>query len=122
MYKFLLIGKNKGAWKNRMKEAVSTLGELHSVNEKEAMSPAYKSTHDVVVVDESAVKHLDELVARFSNQLNPPHVIVACSAPPRWQDALRLFKAGTTDWMSKNSETDDLAIFFKNLLSPSITV
>lgn len=117
MYTFLHIGKRTGTWKDRIKAAVATLGKLHSVSEKEALAQVYSTRHDVVVVDESEVKRLEELIARFSNQLNPPHVIVACAAPPRWQDALRLFKAGATDCMSKNSETGDLAIFFKDLLA-----
>jgi len=116
-YTFLLIGKKTGSWKDRMKEAVSTLGELQSVSETEAMGHVYMSKPDVIVIDESAVKRVTELIARFSSQLDPPHVIVAFASPPRWQEALRLFKAGATDCMSKNSEKDDLAIFFKDLLA-----
>ena len=96
-----------------LKETLSPLGELQTLSEKDARAHAHTTKRDVIIVDESGVKHAEELVARYSSQLDPPPVVVVFStAKPQWKDALRLFKAGATDYIRK----DHLAIFFQQLL------
>jgi len=119
-YNFILIGNNKGDvdWRDRLRKAVAPLGKLQTLTEKEAQAREYSSDRHVIIMDESGVKRVEDLVSRFSNQLNPPYIVVVCAARPSWDDTLRMFKAGATDYIPKDSGKG-LAIFFKELLAGS---
>lgn len=120
-YRFMLIGDPQSKWRKRLQEAVLPLGKLESVSEKDAR--AYSARYDVVVVDETEVLRVDEIVTRFASQLNPPHIIVVyAAAKPRWQDTLKIFKAGATDYIEKFNQKDKLAMFFYELLVSPIAM
>jgi DNA-binding response OmpR family regulator len=115
----MLVGNPKSLWRKRLQEAISPLGKLQSVREKDAR--AYSAHYDVVIVDETEVKRVEEVVTRFSSQLNPPHIIVVyAAAKPRWQDTLKVFKAGATDYIEKYNQKDKLAMFFSELLATPV--
>lgn len=116
-HNFILIADKPSRWRKRLKEAISPVGELRTLTEKKARTLSQTSRNDVVIIDESRVKRAEELINAFSTQFNPPPIVVLCARPPDWEHALRLFKAGATDYVRRYIEKDKLAMFFKELLS-----
>jgi DNA-binding NarL/FixJ family response regulator len=117
-YKFLLVGDPKRLWREKLQEAVAPLGELRALTESEATAQVFDANYDVVIVDATAVEQLEEMVAQYSSQLNPPYIIVVTDDPTP-DLALGVFRAGATDCILKPRKKDELETFFTELLAYS---
>src|SRR5436190_23145845 len=109
MNRFLLVGRSRQSalksfathrtkakpisWRNVLEAAIKPLGELAVCQEADALTELKTGSYRVVLVDASAVNHLDELVFRLRGEFQSLPIIVATAAPT-WQLAREVFLSG----------------------------
>ena len=107
-YTFLLIGENdETQWPLVLQEALSSLGELHSVSEEEAVQATIQSHYDVIVIDGGVVRDAAFLVSRLRVQQPQARIIVA-TASPTWKRAREVLQAGAADYIRKSLDEKGL--------------
>jgi len=107
-YHFLLIGKESEThWPVVLRRALSPLGELDIVPEKEAVQAAIENPYDMVIVDAGAVQDTALLVSRLRAQ-RPETRIVVATASLTWRRSREVLQAGAADYIRKSLDETEL--------------
>jgi DNA-binding response OmpR family regulator len=107
-YTFLLIGKKTDTqWSQVLRQALHSLGKLHTVSEKEAVQAITQRHYDVVIVDAGAIGDVASLVALLRSKQRRMRIVVA-TASPTWQRAREILQAGAVDYIRKSLNMKEL--------------
>ncbi|MBL8189347.1 MAG: response regulator [Acidobacteria bacterium] len=106
--RFLLInGSQSKYWHRTLKSALSALGEIDAVEEKDTLVTLSGCEYSLVFVDATAVAEPPDLVEQIRSRWQDLPVVVA-SAMPQWEQARKVMMAGATNYISKSYNEEEL--------------
>lgn len=114
---FLVSHEEETAWPLVLGQALTSLGTLETVPEKDAVERiAQRQCDPVVIVDAAVVQDLELLISRLRLQCPKARVIVA-TASPTWRRAREAFQAGAMGYIRKLWDREAILIAVKDILS-----
>ena len=117
--KFLLISHTEDTtWPGVLNQALSPLGSVEVVSEKDAIEriTQYQCGATVVIIDAVIVEDVPGLIFRLRRQCPKSRIIVA-TASPTWQRARAAFQAGAVDYIRRSWNSKELLNTIKKILS-----
>lgn len=100
--RFLLIGREaETEWSRSLREALSPLGKLHTVQEEESVNTVIREHYDLIIIDTRAVHDAALLTFRLRAERPEARVVVA-AASPDWKAAREVLQAGAADYVRRS--------------------
>lgn len=111
----VLIGSTQDEyWRSALGEAVAPLGKLDVISPEEALNGAIDLRYEIVTVDATYVKDVDEIVSALRTR-QPKRRIVVLTAMPDWKRARAAFEAGAIDYLPKTLTKSELRDSFTEI-------
>jgi DNA-binding NarL/FixJ family response regulator len=105
---FLLVSdKRETRWSTVLQRALSALGKLDIVGEREAVQAVVQSHRDLIIVDAGTVDDA-ALLTSFLRTEQPEARIIVATASPTWQRAREAMQAGAADYIRKSLDEKEL--------------
>jgi DNA-binding NtrC family response regulator len=117
---FLLIGvREKFLWFRNLERALTALGKLQVMPEREAMQDILQREYDLIIVDAAATVNEWLLISRVRSQ-RPKGCIIIVTASPTWRRAREVLQAGAMDYINKSLSEEEFLSVFKNAIAKSL--
>ena len=114
---FLLVSEGPTtSWVELLQQAVSTLGELEMVAEKDAVEAVAETRWDLVVVDAGAVREFASLVSSLRSG-RPDLRVAVFTSSPTWRRTRDVLQAGAVDYVRKSLSMDETRSTLETLLA-----
>lgn len=115
-YSFLLVsGREDAAWPTFVARALSSLGELRTLEEEVAIAAGAQRGYDVVIIDAGVVADPQQLTQRLRDKWPDTRVVVATQSPT-WQRARLALQAGAADYIRKTRNEKELQCRIRSVL------
>lgn len=106
--RFLLISEtDKSIWCEVLKQAVTPLGTLEIVTEKEVREHEMGKHYDPILIDAISVGKYPRLIEYIRKRWPEARPIVV-TASPRWEVARDAFRTGAADYINKSMNPGEL--------------
>ncbi len=114
--RFLLVSGDEGHyWYQRLQAAISSLGTVDLVDERD-IGTALQQDYRIVIVDATVVKDFSMLILTII-QKSPKAYIVVVTETPTWTRAREAFSVGAIDYIRKSSSQDEILSDLKMVLT-----
>ncbi len=91
---FLLINSlREPYWLQTLKEALSSLGTLHTRTENDITNLVLEGDYNIIIVDATAITDTPLLISHILAQ-QPEAKVIVVTASPTWRRAKAAFRAG----------------------------
>jgi DNA-binding NtrC family response regulator len=110
----LTCGCEDENWQTYLREALSPLGKLRTMEVKEVMNFSEEHKQELVIIDATFTEDVDALVSRIRSA-RPDRRIVVVTASPTWKRARAAFEAGAIDYLPKSLSKADLQKTFAQI-------
>jgi DNA-binding NtrC family response regulator len=114
MHFLLLHGAVETAWKEALKQALVTLGELESLEVDQIMNYKTDEKDQIFIVDATTVDRVEKVVSDMRKK-NPERRIVVMTSSPTWQNARAAFEAGAIDYLPKDLGEEEIRTTFREI-------
>jgi DNA-binding NtrC family response regulator len=115
-HNFLFIGKKMDLPSlDTLTKALTTLGELQFLSQKEAMEQIHASSYSLIFVDAAILDSKMLLISQIRTQL-PNARILVLTASPTWRRAREALKAGAMDYLSNSLSEQEYLNTFRDIL------
>jgi DNA-binding NtrC family response regulator len=116
-YSFLLIGdREESPSFYTLCKALTGLGELQVLPEKEAMEQIAHSKYDMLIIDAGILDREMALISRVLTE-QPYSRVVVLTASPTWRRAKEALQTGAMDYLSKTLSEKEYIDRFKYILA-----
>ena len=105
-HSFLLIDGSSGyRFSIFFDRILSPYGDLHILNEVEAIKIFDEYIYDLIIIDSTIIKNTSELTRRI-RAVHPTVAIIIITASANWSEAREAFRSGATNYIDKAIGTE----------------